>query len=146
MVERAYGDIAPEKIVGKKMSVKEERNRMLAFMFMRGANRIWYGGVLKGIVSQYALGVPEFPQTVEEALEALTLIDESRVPRRVEKDDERKVTLVQHAKSQRIKCWKCGKTGHKKQDCPEEHNDDDDILSEGVANANVPYWAGGRGA
>ena len=46
---------------------------MLAFMFMNGANKKIYGGLLKKLHDNHALGDAKYPEMIEEALQVLSL-------------------------------------------------------------------------
>ena len=124
IVERSYGIVAPEEIAknnskynkDKQSALDIERDRMLAFMFMDGADKRLFGFLLKKLADDFALGDGKYPENAEEALQVLTLHME-RPKSKGKKDDE--PIHLSFAQGRKSKCWKCGKEGHLKKDCPE---------------------------
>ena len=82
-VERTYGDITPVKTAeknpgynkGKQQTIDSERDKMLAYRFMDGANQ-GFVPLLRDMENDYLLGHAKFPETIEEALQVLTLYTE----------------------------------------------------------------------
>ena len=82
LVERTYGKIAPDGIAqreGKEFledpvaTMSIARSRMLAVMFMDGANKKLFGSLMRSLESDFVLGAGMYPETVEDALQVLTL-------------------------------------------------------------------------
>jgi hypothetical protein len=146
LVERSYGKVAPEEAAKKNekeykknpvATVDIERGRMLAFMFMDGANKKLYGSLVRGLENDHALGAVLYPDTVEDALQVLTLHSEHglrKVGKGKQLDEGLEMSMSQVAKK-KGKCWKCGKAGHVKKDCPEGGT-----VTGGTSNAQVPSW------
>ena len=88
---------------------------MLAFMFMDGTDKKLFGFLLKKLADDFALGDGKYPENAEEALQVLTLHME-RPKLKGKKDDE--PIHLSFAQGRKSKCWKCGKEGHLKRDCP----------------------------
>ena len=114
-----------------------ERGRMLAFMFMDGANKKLYGSVVRGLESDHALGAVLYPDTVEDALQVLTLHSEHGLRKAGKGKQNEEITAVGYAQvdKKKVKCWKCGKAGHVKKDCPEGGTE-----SGGTSNAQTYSW------
>jgi hypothetical protein len=129
VVERSYGAIAPVKIAKEKeayrsdadAAVKAERDKMLAYMFMKGANSNRYGPLIKDLADDYALGTDKYPVNVETALQVLALYDEKAVSWKGKKSQSPEIPDGELSFMQKsgVKCWQCGKFGHVKHQCPE---------------------------
>jgi hypothetical protein len=132
MVERSYGAVAPEKIAKQNESaykndadgtVKAERDKMLAYMFMKGSNWNHYGQLIKDLADDYALGTDKYPDNVETALQVLALYNEKAdKPNKSgsgPKDGELPDSELSFLQNSGVKCWHCGKFGHIKNQCPE---------------------------
>lgn len=139
--------IAPVKVAEKnpkyKGSAKEgimsiERDRMLATMFLDGSDRKRYGFLLRQLQNDYSLGSNQYPDDAETALRVLTLYEEQsgKKKKRVRKgdDEELPVSFAQTG----LKCFKCGKIGHVKKNCPDK--DDQNEEEQKTSNAQVG-WA-----
>ena len=53
-----------------------ERNKMLAYMFLDGADKTMFGYLVKNMGNDYALGNDTYPEDVESALQVLLLYQE----------------------------------------------------------------------
>jgi len=130
VVEKEYGTICPPVLMKKNQhygrgtsaakvaeATAEERDRFLAAMFLDGANKSIYGGFLKSIGEDYALGGKQvYPDNVEEALQLLMLQEELRTKKKKNGDDDvPKMSFAQF----KGKCFKCKKQGHRIKECPE---------------------------
>lgn len=126
VVERSYGKIVPEGIArtaegynDTPETVREvERNKILAIALMEGASNKAYWFVLKDLHKQYTLGMDNYPKTAEEALQILDTYSGGGSAGRKKKESS-------FAQQGSIKCWKCGKDGHIKKDCPELDDEED---------------------
>jgi len=84
MVERAYGELAPAVLAEKDQAYKRdaegmttaEQNKMLACMFLDGADKTMFGYLMKNMGNDYALGNDTYPEDVESALQVLLLYQE----------------------------------------------------------------------
>eukprot|EP00977_Amphora_coffeiformis_P004232 scaffold889_cov104-Amphora_coffeaeformis.AAC.1 len=134
MVDRAYGEIAPMVLAQRDQAYKNdaegvsraERNKMLAYMFMDGANKKLFGYFMKNMHDDYALGNDNYPTDVETALQVLLLYQEGTQKKTSKKetwvDEQVELAFAQMTKNDKRKrglCFKCGKKGHKEADCPE---------------------------
>jgi len=126
-VESVYGPLNPMKIAknntgyasDKEATVKLERDRLLACMFMDGANMKRYGRLMKDLADDYALGEAKYPESLEEALQVLSMYHKEGKgkDKRLENDPGLEMTFVQRRGP---RCWKCGECGRVKKDCPRE--------------------------
>ena len=130
-VERAHGPVAPIVIAKKNEDYESdkgtvlnmERGKVLACLFMEGVNKKDYGGMLKKLADDYALGAAKCPETVEAALQVLAVCNEKALRKRQggnaqsETNPTSEMSMAQNGRGPQ--CWKCGKNGHLKRDCPE---------------------------
>ena len=112
MVERAYGDLAPAVLAEKDQAYKvdaegamAERNKMLAYMFLDGADKTVFGYLVKNMGylvknmgNDYALGNDTYPEDVESALQVLLLYQEgvhrkSTKKKNIQRDNDEMVEL-----------------------------------------------------
>ena len=81
MVETTYGKIEPVEVAkkdskystNKSKIIKQEQNKLLAFLFMDGANRQQYGFLLQDLGKDHALGSDQYTEMVEDTLQVLSL-------------------------------------------------------------------------
>jgi len=125
MVERTYGKVSPEEVAKKENNyakkkaetIKEAKDKMIAFMFMNGARYKTFGFMMKNLSEDYALNAGKYPETVEDALQVLTLYEETMFKKI--KTREEQTMSMSFTQTETRKCWKCGKVGHVKTNCPE---------------------------
>jgi len=150
IVERTYGSIAPAEIAKKDNNYKNEtdkvlareRERMLACMFMDGADKKVYGLLLKKLQDDYSLGDEKYPEDMQEALQVLQLYT-GKQNKKKQKESEERVGMS-YGQVENRKCYKCGKQGHLKKDCP-ERNSAQESSQEQNQSANVQVgWHGER--
>ena len=79
-VERIYGEIKPSELAKKdaKFTVDGEKNKMMASLFMEGANP-GFKPLLQDLTNDYSLGAALYPATLEEAFEVLQVFTEQSV-------------------------------------------------------------------
>ena len=128
VVERSFGAIAPSVLAEKEPSFAKSkqkatdaaRDKMLAAMFMAGADRKRFGMVLKRIMDDYAVDQrTKFPVSLEEALEVLTMKESSTVvTKKSGKGKEETPVLSFAQQSSKRTCWVCGSEDHVKKTCP----------------------------
>ncbi len=81
MAELSYGVISPvenakktkDYAKSKSAAIEKERDKVLAYIFMQGADRQQYGSLMYGLGKDHSLGNDNYPASVEEALEVLTM-------------------------------------------------------------------------
>lgn len=122
--EAMFGDICPDGLIpdDKKKNdeaIRKEKEKFMAAMFMDGWDKKHFGGLLRNMENDHALGVKLYPATVEDAFQILLLHSE-RIKKKnggsKESEDEGKMKLS----FAEFKCWLCGEEGHKKTDCPKK--------------------------
>ena len=110
-------------VTDKGTVLNMERGKVLACLFMEGVNKKDYGGMLKKLADDYALGAAKYPETVEAALQVLAVHNEKALRKRQggnaqsETNPTSEMSMAQNGRGPQ--CWKCGKNGHLKRDCPE---------------------------
>jgi hypothetical protein len=136
-VERSYGPISPvaaaEKDIeydkAKKKTTEKVAAQMLACVFMRGADHKMYGHLMKELDNDYTLGDSKYPDTVEDALEIMTVYYERNKNRRSTRskiNEELGLTFAQTNQTTKEEmmqlglCFKCGKKGHRAFECKEK--------------------------
>ena len=153
MVETTYGKIEPVKVAeqdskyksNKSKIIEQEKNKMLAFLFMDGANRQQYGFLMRDLGKEHALGTNQYPEMVEDALQVLSLYGQKRKSKK-RGEDKVETSFAQSEKRKRkMKCWNCGEIGHGVKDCPKRAANTESEQETSQANVQVPYWAGGAG-
>ena len=135
-VERSYGPISPvaaaekdsEYEKSKKKTTEKVAAQMSACVFMRGADYKMYGPLLKELDNDYIFGDSKYPDTVEEALEVMTVYCERNKNRRQirsKQSEGLEMTFAQTNKMSKEEmmeqglCFKCGKKGHRAFECKE---------------------------
>ena len=131
VVENVFGVIQPVGLATRNVDygskpdevMKAEREKLLAAMFLDGANKKKFGIMLNNLQTDHALGSKKYPDNLESALQVLTLHWEQRgkskgLKKNLGEEESPSLSFAEtHSKG--LKCWKCGKKGHKKMDCPE---------------------------
>lgn len=143
-IERAYGEISPVAVAekdpkynqGKAKAISRERDRMLAYMFMQSGHK-GFTPLLRDMENDYALGHGKFPETVEEALQVLTMYMEQPLYKIIMKKQKKEkqdgeatpeMSFAQMSKKEKMKkglCFKCGKKGHLAANCKEDEEEEE---------------------
>lgn len=143
-VEASYGDIEPIAVAKKDSKYRKDttkaiaraRERMLAYLFVRGANKE-YKPLVDGLNDDYTLGDDRYPETIEEAFEILTEYGKrfNNKPKK-QKEDRMGMVFTQMSKEEMMKkglCFKCGKHGHRAADCIPKVKDDEKKIAANMA-------------
>ena len=103
-------------------------------MFVEGAH-FGFKPLLRDLENDCALGAAMHPETVDEALQVMTVYAEQPMCEAIVKkmrkkkahdDEEEPVSFAQMTREQKMKkglCFQCGKEGHIRKDCPELKSD-----------------------
>ena len=146
MADRAYGDIAPVVVAKKNTTafgkdldgtLLAEKNWMLAYLFMDGADKKIHGCMLKNISNNHALRTEKYPADVESALQIMMLCSEGISKKLADKKRHKQLEdkspqlggIVQMSKNkmrQKGLCFKCKKHGHTADKCPDNGNSGND--------------------
>ena len=136
-VERSYGEIVPSMVASKDKGKKskEEKTEMardafIAYAFMEQAHR-GFKPLIRDLENDFALGAALYPQTLEEALQILTMYSEQPLYKSIMKKPKKRgdenetpdMSFAQLSKDQMRKqglCFKCGKKGHRAFECNEK--------------------------
>ena len=76
----------PKHKANKSKIIEQEKNKMLAFLFMDGANRQQCGFLMRDLGKDHALGSDQCPEMVEDALQVLSLYGQKRKSKKPGKD------------------------------------------------------------
>jgi hypothetical protein len=138
LVEQTYGPFAPVTVAEKdpkykgneEATLERERNKMLACMFMQGASHLKYGGVMRQLKQDYALGDGKYPESMEQAVQVLRLCEAKGLKKPKSKTSEdlteaeesglAAAQLPHFTKLKEGRCFKCGKKGHMAPNCPDK--------------------------
>ena len=117
--------------------MNKERGRILACLFIEGVSKKDYGGMLKKLADDDALGAAKYPETVEAALKVLALYNEQALKRKQgngkkAEQDQNPSSELQMAQLNGPKCWKCGQSGHLKRDCL--------VIAPEQQHTQIPSW------
>ena len=163
MVERAYGAVAPLAVAKKNTTaygkdpdgtLLAEKNRMLAYLFMDGADKKIFSYLLKNMSNDHALGTKKYPEDVETALQIMMLFQEgaqkkmdAEKRRKQAEDESPGLSFAQMTKAQMMKnglCFKCGKKGHCANECKKPTEADKSVNGIGAAqrtqDEDVTSW------
>ena len=153
MAETTCGKIEPVKMAeqdpkrkaNKSKIIEQEKNKMLAFLFVDGANRQQCGFLMRDLGEDHALGSNQHPETVEDALQVLSLYGQKRKSKKPGEDKVETSFAQSEKRKSKMKCWNCGEIGHGVKDCPKRAANTESEQETSQANVQVPHWAGGAG-
>jgi Zinc knuckle len=140
VTEEIWGAMIPMKMKGKLLTEQDEaRNRFLACVFLAGVDRNKYKTVLDDLNNDFVLGTVNYP---EDIAGMMTLLSNRRgggvSDRKLDaiRDGASESSFAQY--SEKLKCWKCGETGHTKRNCTKnskkkQSTDDEAEESDGSA-------------
>lgn len=116
---------------------KTASSRFYALLILQNADQNKYGTVLKGLESQYSLGVDQYPKTMVAAIQVLSdhTFDPAYAEAKRKRKDKEKAAQEKHKKDDEElpsaspdmtfaqlegSCYCCGKKGHKSPQCKQK--------------------------
>ena len=142
VTENKWGKLVPTAKVTTTNDEDKARNKFLGRLFLDGVDKEQYGKVIQDLNNNHLAGVNKYPNTVEEAYNLLgNYMGDKQHYRSGDKGEDTstdmETSFAQTGK--RIICYKCGKPGHKKPDCPENNKDDDSVSMFSRHNSNSSF-------
>ena len=117
IVETQWGEFGPAK---KIHSAKEDRNRFASVVFLAGVDPGKYGKLSGDLNNDYVKGHKNYPETLEGMVTMLSNYDEKPAGHR--SGDKRSIKEKGESsfgqEGTEIRCFCCGKIGHRSRDCP----------------------------
>jgi hypothetical protein len=125
VAEEQFGKINP-KVLGKDTAAVA-RNKVLACIFLDGADKDRYGQVVTELHNNHLTGNGKYPVSVEGMMTLLSHRTEN-LPAKGGKDEDTGSlrSFAQSGPGNRMRCYKCGKKGHRKKNCPMGSGTDQD--------------------
>ena len=121
VAEEQYGKIGPKK--GGGDSEADARNKLLACVFLDGADKARYGKVVTELQNQHLTGNGGYPESVEGMMTLLSHRTDSVSSNREGGGDGTNGStrsFAQSAANRGPRCYKCGEFGHVRRECPNE--------------------------
>jgi hypothetical protein len=134
-VERSEEYIAEQDVDKKKELKKDAWNRLMAYLFLKGADSSKYGSLTRKFITDFSGGDDTYPKTLQKAVDILTnhRFDDTwsekkkaaaaREKEKQRADSEQATSIAQKEREKRQKdyiCHCCGKKGHISPNCPKK--------------------------
>jgi hypothetical protein len=97
---------------------KKARDKLLAMIFLAGADKKRYGRLIEDLNNSYLAKKDNYPESMESTLTLLTHYQDGSSGKTVDGNDGQQATSFAQKKLMKIKCYLCKKMGHYKKDCP----------------------------
>jgi Zinc knuckle len=136
VMESQWGMFHPTKGLTGDDNKKKARDKLLAMIFLAGADKKRYGRLLEDLNNAYLAKKDNYPESMESTLTLLTHYQDGSNGKTVDGgNDGQLATSFAQKKLQKIRCYLCKKTGHYKKDCPDRQlqnfqGEDDDEQDE----------------
>ena len=136
-VERSEEYIAENDVDKKKELKKDAWNRLMAYLFLKGADSSKYGSLTKKFTTDFSGGVDTYPKTLQKVLDILTnhqfddtysekkKVAAAREKEKQRTDSEQATSFAQKEREKKQRdyiCHCCGKKGHKSTECRHQNN------------------------
>ena len=142
VTENKWGKLVPTAKVTTTNDEEKAHNKFLGRLFLDAVDKEQYAKVIQDLNNNHLAGVNKYPNTVEEAYNLLGNYMGDKQHYRSGGKGEDTSTDMETSFAQtgkRIICYKCGKPGHKKPDCPENNKDDDSVSLFSRHNSNASF-------
>jgi Zinc knuckle len=118
VMESQWGKFHPTMGLTDDDDKKKARDKLLAMIFLAGADKKRYGRLIEDLNNAYLAKKDNYPESIESTLTLLTHYQDGTIGKTVDGNDGQQATSFAQKKLDKIRCYLCKKTGHYKKDCP----------------------------